>query len=164
MKVVGWLLCIVCRCREAIFKICFLVKGAIKYGCCAHVVEIIQKVYLQWCYRPSVSNFTKNQNCFTRTPLHEKWQNMGFPWSVFSCIWTDSLILSKYRKKQIQFRRYTGKYGSEKAPVLAYFTHCFPVPNFYNGLTWKRNPKRHREISPTSCYYTPTVRNDNRKY
>ena len=35
----------VCRRREAIFKICFLVKGAMKYGCSAHVVEIIQKYF-----------------------------------------------------------------------------------------------------------------------
>ena len=28
-----------------------------------------------------------------------------------------------------------GKHESEKARVLAYFTYCFPVPKFYNGLT-----------------------------
>ena len=26
-----------------------------------------------------------------------------------------------------------GKYGSEKARVMAYFTRCFSVPKFYNG-------------------------------
>ena len=39
--------CVFCRRRETIFKICFLVIGSIKYGCCTHVVEIIQKIYLQ---------------------------------------------------------------------------------------------------------------------
>ena len=34
--------CFVCSGRRAIFNICFLVIGSIKYGCCAHVVEIIQ--------------------------------------------------------------------------------------------------------------------------
>ena len=43
---IGWLLCIVRRCREVIFKIYFVVIGAIKYGCCAPVVEIIKKIYI----------------------------------------------------------------------------------------------------------------------
>ena len=60
----------------------------------------------------------------------------------FSCIWTDSLILSKYGKIRIWFCSCTVKYWSEKACNSIYLTHCFPVLNFYNGLTWKNNPFR----------------------
>ena len=44
--------------------------------------------------------------------------------SVFSRIWTESLILSKYWKIRIRFCPYTGKYGSKKACISGYFTQC----------------------------------------
>ena len=44
--------------------------------------------------------------------------------SVFSPIWTESLILSKYGKIRIRFCPYTGKYGSKKARFSGYFTQC----------------------------------------
>ena len=44
--------------------------------------------------------------------------------SVFSRIWTESLILSKYGKIRIRFCPYTGKYGSKKARFSGYFTQC----------------------------------------
>ena len=97
----GWLLYIICRRWEAIFQKCFLVIGAMRYGCCAHVVEIIQKIYLQQCCRSSVCNFTKNWNSFTKTPLYEKFYNMSFLWSVFSCIWTKyEIILASLNNMQ----------------------------------------------------------------
>ena len=42
--------------------------------------------------------------------------------SVFSRIWTELENLSKYGEIRIRFRPHTGKYGSEKARILAYFT------------------------------------------
>ena len=85
-RFVGWLLCTFLRRQEIIFKISFLVIGPMKYGCCAHVLEIIQKIYLKWRYMLSVSNFTKNLNSFTRPPLCKECWNLG----LFSRIWTES--------------------------------------------------------------------------
>ena len=42
--------------------------------------------------------------------------------SVFFRISTESEILSKYGKTRIRFCLHTGKYGSEKARIAAYFT------------------------------------------
>ena len=50
------------------------------------------------------------------------WQNHIW----FSLIWTESLILSKYRKIWIWFCPYTGKYESEKVHISAYFMQCPP--------------------------------------
>ena len=84
------------------------------------------------------STLIKNQDSFTGNPLSEKCRNTGILWSVFSRIWTESFTW----KICIWFCPYTGTCGSEKAPILAYFTQCFSVPNFYNSLTWKRNTLR----------------------
>ena len=55
------------------------------------------KIWLLWnnsknistvALQASVSNFTKNRNSFMKNPLCEKYRNIGFLWSVFSCIWT----------------------------------------------------------------------------
>ena len=46
-RFLGLLLCMVCRRWETTFKVCFVIIGAIKHDCCAHVVEIIQKIHLQ---------------------------------------------------------------------------------------------------------------------
>ena len=44
-------------------------------------------------------------------------QDMDTIVSVFSCIWIDSLILSKYKKTQIWFGPYTGK-ADQRKPVF----------------------------------------------
>ena len=33
-----------------------------------------------------------------------------------------------------------GKIPIRESPYFDIFMHCFPVPNFYDGLTWKHNP------------------------
>ena len=45
---------------------------------------------------------------------------------VFSHIWTQLENLSKYGKMRIQKCPYTGKYGSEKARILAFFIQWSP--------------------------------------
>ena len=45
---------------------------------------------------------------------------------VFSRIWTELENLSKYGKMRIRFCPYTGKYGSEKACISAFFIQWSP--------------------------------------
>ena len=118
----------VCRRREAIF-ICFLVKGAMKYGCSAHVVKIIQKYFYSSITGPTL----------LKVRIFSYIDRIV---SVFFHIWTDSPILSKYKKIRIWFCPHTGKYGCEVALILVFFMHCFSVLSFYNGLIWKYNPLR----------------------
>ena len=69
-------------------------------------------------------------------PLHSTVPKCGlfliriFPYmnrivSLFSCIWTNSNILSIYRKLQIRFCPYTRKCGSQKACILSCYIHVF---------------------------------------
>ena len=81
-------------------------------------------------YRPSVSNFIKNQNSFTRTTLCKKCKKYGLSLIRIFCIWTESYPYFPLFGQIYRFCPNKGKYGydsdhirgntDKRKPVLRY--------------------------------------------
>ena len=100
-----------------------------------------------------------------RNPLREKCQNRVFSHPYCPIYGQNRILISPYLDRfsdDVKIRENTnknlsiyctGKYGSKKASISAYFTHYFPVPIFCTDLTWKHNSFRDIE----KLHQPPTI-------
>ena len=110
----------------------------------------------------------KIKRSLTKISLCKKCQNAGFPRSVFSHIWRESYSYFHVIGQILWLRPNTGKYGNDSVKDMISFWHILRTALLCRIfiMVWSENItfQEHWEIWPTSCYLTPTVRNNNRKY
>ena len=142
------MLCIVFKCREAIYS----------------SVTTLQSPTMIKLENPSgglhcVKNVEIRAFHDLYFPVYGRNRNRIFPYLVR---FSDSVQIRENTNLTLSIY---GKVRIRKSPCFGIFMHCFSVPKFYKWFDLKAQTfKVHWEISPSFCYYTPTVRDNNRKY